>query len=361
MFAFLGCFLFLWGTPASASQLNFSVNPVIPENQQDKDKSYFDLKIEPGQEQVLTVVLKNGTDKEVEIETSISRATTNLNGVVEYGKTKDKKDASLVHNLEDFVKLPEKNTIVPANGEKELLINVTAPANEFEGILTGGLTFKEVNGVTEKEKESSGLAIKNEYAYVVGLVLHGTNENMPSDIKLTSVGAAQVNARNVINATLQNPKAKYLNQLAINATVTKKGSTEILYSAKKDNMQMAPNSHFNFPISLDGQPLKAGTYTVTMKATSLEDSWELTKDFTIEKEQADKLNAQDVSIKEDNTWIYIAIGVGVLVLLGIILFLIYRHKRKERLKKERMKRKKQERQRRRKQQEKEKARQKVQI
>lgn len=326
-----------WSFTSQAAEMNFSVDTKIPENQQDTGKSYFDLKLGVKEEQVLTVVLKNNTDEEVVVETSFNRATTNLNGVVDYGARKEASDASLLYNIEDFVQLPEKETTIPAQSEKNVEIKLNSPEKAFEGILAGGLTFKEKQKGAEKEKEEKGkgLDIENQYAYVVGLVLHGENENIPSEIKLTKAEAGQLNARNAIKATLQNPKPKYLNELSIKAEVTQKGKKEVLYSNSKENMQMAPNSNFTFPILLDGKPLKAGEYTVTMNIKSVSDKWTVTKDFTINKKAAAEYNEKDVSIVKDNTWIYIISGVCLLCLVGICSYLMYQHRKKERLRKER--------------------------
>ncbi|CAD5896366.1 C-terminal membrane anchored cell surface protein [Carnobacterium maltaromaticum] len=330
-----------FGIPNSqASQLNFSVTPILPENQKDKDKSYFDLQVEKAKEQELTVKLKNGTDKNVTVDTSINRATTNLNGVVEYGKTKDKKDASLVYNIEDFIEITEPEIDIPAHEEKQLILKVKGIPEVFDGILVGGLTFKEKQEEEDtKEDTSQGLAIANEYAYVVGIVLHGENEDIPSDIKLTNAEAAQVNARNVINASLQNPKPKYLSNLSIDAVVTKKGSKDVLYSSKKKDMQMAPNSNFSYPIPLEGEALKSGEYNVSMNIKSVNDQWELSKDFTIDKETADSLNEKDVTIKKNDTWIYVVIGFSLLMIaLAIILVILYKYRKQERIKKEKQRR-----------------------
>lgn len=328
-----------FGIPSSeASQLNFSVTPILPENQKDKDKSYFDLQVEKAKEQELKVTLKNGTDKKVIVDASINRATTNLNGVVEYGKTKDKKDSSLVYNIEDFIEIIEPEIDIPAHGEKQLILKVKGIPEIFQGILVGGLTFKEKQEIeTNKEDKSQGLAIENEYAYVVGIVLHGENEDIPSDIVLTNAEAAQVNARNVINASLQNPKPKYLSNLSVDAVVTKKGSKDVLYSSKKKDMQMAPNSNFSYPIPLEGEALKPGEYTVSMNVKSLNDQWELSKDFTIDKETADSFNEKDVTIKKNDTWIYLVIGFCLLMIgLVIVVVIQYKYRKQERLKKERL-------------------------
>lgn len=329
--------IFTWNCESQASQLNFSVNPVIPDNQQDKESSYFDLKLEPDQEQDLTVTLKNSTNKSVLVDTSINRATTNLNGVVEYGKIDVKKDSSLLYNIEDLVKVTEPEIEIPPNGEKNLILKVKAPAVNFDGIIAGGLTFKEKNNESgEEEKNNGGLAIKNEYAYVVGFVLHGENENIQPNLELKKVKEGQVNVRNVINATFQNPNPMYLNNLTIDAKISKENSTDVLYSSKQSDMQMAPNSNFAFPIPLKGESLKSGTYILTVEASSSNDKWKFSKKFTITKENAKKLNTKDVSIEKDNSWMFIVLFGVLFVFILVLLYLVLHHRKKERLRRERI-------------------------
>lgn len=48
--------LFGWiGVEAHASEFNFAVTPTIPENQVDKSKTYFDLKMAPGAKQTVEI------------------------------------------------------------------------------------------------------------------------------------------------------------------------------------------------------------------------------------------------------------------------------------------------------------------
>nr|WGD97680.1 DUF916 domain-containing protein [Bacillus safensis] len=75
----------------NASELNFSVITVIPRNQIDQSKSYFDLKVKPSQKQTLQILMRNDTNQQIVIEPKVHTATTNVNGVVEYGKTEEKK------------------------------------------------------------------------------------------------------------------------------------------------------------------------------------------------------------------------------------------------------------------------------
>ncbi|MFE3577386.1 WxL protein host-binding domain-containing protein [Lysinibacillus sp. NPDC059133] len=50
--------------------------------------------------------------------------------------------------------------------------------------------------------------------------------------------------------------------------MTEKGRIEVLYQAKKQDVQMAPNSSFDYPIPLDGEKFKTGEYTLHIKAKS---------------------------------------------------------------------------------------------
>ncbi|MBK5491839.1 DUF916 and DUF3324 domain-containing protein [Bacillus sp. TH13] len=317
----------VWFTPfASASKFNFGVYTVIPDNQIDKQKTYFNLKMEPNQKQTLTIQLKNDTEKDVVIEPKIHSATTNLNGVIEYGPTKIKRDSTLPYELGELIQT-DKEVTVPAKGSKDLQLQVTMPEQEFKGILAGGITLEEKKA-DEKNKQDTkeGLSIENKYAYVVGITLQENDEKVKQDLKLPDVKAGQVNARNVINATLHNPTSTYINKFEVDAVITKKGKTEELYTSKKQNMQIAPNSNFDFPIALNGEKLEPGTYTVHVKAKSSEEAWEFKKDFTIKDEEAKQFNEKDVSIEEPNYLWYI-VGLLFILLAGLLWFLFWKRKK----------------------------------
>lgn len=341
--------LLFFSIPAQASEFNFAVNPVIPENQLDKELTYFDLKMDKGAKQTLNVQLRNDTDKDITVEASINSATTNLNGVVEYGTNKIKPDKSLKYNLEDYSKIDSEITLAK-HTEKEVPIIVNMPKESFDGVMAGGVTFKEK---TDDSKGNSadkdkGLSIKNEYSYVVALLLRQNTTDVQPDLKLKTIEPDQVNARNVINIGLQNPKATYLNQLNVDASIYKKGSNDALYKSQKDGMQMAPNSHFSYPVALNGEKLQAGKYVMKMTAYGNKDAsgkfkvkdstgkdasytyrWHFEKEFEVQSDVADKLNEKDVSIEKDNHWIYWLIGILILLLLLLLLWFYLRKRKKE--------------------------------
>lgn len=332
----------------SANEFNFSVNPVLPENQANK-VGYFDLLMKPGTSQTLTVSVENSTDKTVVVEQAIASATTNINGVVEYSPNTIKSDTSLSYNLADLAKLPKEITLTP-HSKQDVHIEINMPNKDFKGIISGGITFKEKNTETKTNSSSKGLSIQNKYAYVVALLMQQDKAKVAPDLKLNTVAPGQVNFRNVINANLQNPKAGYLNQMYVNTTVKSLTNSNLSYTSNKESMQMAPNSNFDYPISVgEGQRIQAGKYRLTMtvygqknlngkyamkdvkgKEQKFDYQWQFTRDFEITGEKASELNKKDVTVKPDYSWlIWLIVGIIIVLLAFLFFFILWKRRKKE--------------------------------
>lgn len=316
-------------TFSKASELNFSVNAVIPDNQIDKEKSYFDLKVTPGEKQKLIVKLRNTTDKEIVINPHIQSAKTNKNGVIDYTPNKIKKDDTLKIAMEDVAKVPEEVT-VPPQSEKDLTIEVTVPKDKFDGVILGGIYLKEDTSKNKEEDKENDVAIKNEYSYVVALQMRQNNNKVKPMLHMNEVNPETQNARNVIVANIQNSEPMIISKLKIDATVNKKGSKDNLAILKKENLQVAPNSNFNIAVPLEGEKLEAGTYILNMKAESAGKEWQFKKEFSISADKATTMNEKDVTLeKETPTMLYIFLGVAFLIVIAVVIyFIIRRNKRK---------------------------------
>lgn len=316
-------------TFSKASELNFSVNAVIPDNQIDKEKSYFDLKVTPGEKQKLIVKLRNTTDKEIVINPHIQSAKTNKNGVIDYTPNKIKKDDTLKIAMEDVAKVPEEVT-VPPQSEKDLTIEVTVPKDKFDGVILGGIYLKEDTSKNKEEDKENDVAIKNEYSYVVALQMRQNDNKVKPMLHMNEVNPETQNARNVIVANIQNSEPMIISKLKIDATVNKKGSKDNLAILKKENLQVAPNSNFNIAVPLEGEKLEAGTYILNMKAESAGKEWQFKKEFSISADKATTMNEKDVTLeKETPTMLYIFLGVAFLIVIAVVIyFIIRRNKRK---------------------------------
>jgi len=341
--------VFAGGTQVFASEFSFSVTPIAAANQIDKSKSYFDLQLKPGQKETVYVQLRNDLAREVKVDVAVNHATTNSNVIVDYSTSTKTADASMKYDLAKIVQAPKQVTLKPHSVVK-VPFQLQMPAATFNGVLAGGITFKEAKTTkTSQSSSGQGLAINNEYSYVVALLMRQNSTAVAPNMTLHTVKPDQINARNVISANLQNNQMTYINQVAIQAQVTKKGDSKVLYSANKTALQIAPNSNFNFPVALNGQALEPGTYHIKLivdgnksdngkyargkdsKGQSLryQNEWVLEKDFTISAATAQDLNKKDVTIKTDYTWIYILVGIGLLLLVLLIIWLIWRKKQKD--------------------------------
>lgn len=318
----------LFGIKASASEFNFTVKTVIPDNQINKKQTYFNLFMEPSQKQTIVVELRNDTDKDVTVLVDINSAITNKSGVVEYGRNDVELDGTLKYDM-GIIITTDSEVVVPANGNYMLKLNINMPEEEFDGIIAGGIRLKEKvdeenSSISDSE---SGMSIKKEFAYEVAILLRVNENKLTPKLQLNDVFPNQINFRNVISANIQNTKAMYMNNMTVEAKVTKKADNIILYEENKEGIQMAPNSNFSFPISLNGKKMKAGEYTLKLTATSMKETWTWTKDFTIEKEEAKTFNAADVSLQNDYSWlVYVVIGMGILLMVLILWMILSKGK-----------------------------------
>ncbi|OOG24827.1 cell surface protein [Enterococcus casseliflavus] len=312
---------------AEEGTLNFYVTPEFPDSQVEGSGGYFDLNLSPGTSEKLTLELQNAIDEPIVVAITTHTAYTNVNGVVEYGKNAEEPDSSLTHSIAELIETPETIEL-DGNETRKITLTLNMPEEEFGGFLAGGLRLSEVKEeADEEESEGEGLAIKNEFAYVVGVVASNSRDTIQADLDLLDVFPDQLNYRNVISATIQNFTSTFVNWLEVDASVQRKGEEKILYETSKEQMQMAPNSHFNFPISLNGDRFQSGDYVLNLTARSGEEEWSWTEEFTIEADEARSLNRQDVTIDSSPNWLLIGSVISIVCLLAIITYLVVQNRK----------------------------------
>lgn len=162
-----------------ASEFNYSVTPLPSEYQIDKEKTYFDLLLAPNQTTELKVKLKNDTEKEVKGKIAINNAITNSNVIIDYGENTIKKDQSLLYDLSELVDYPSSVVLKPKS-KQIVTFQVKMPSTAFDGVIAGGITFEEeAEETTSKDSVEKGLAIDNDYSYIVALLLRQTKKTYP--------------------------------------------------------------------------------------------------------------------------------------------------------------------------------------
>lgn len=307
-----------------------------PENQVTPGGS-LKLKMNPKQEQEVTVELENYSDEEITIDLALSGARTNGNGVLEHGPNDFKKDKSMKYDLPDLVTIPD-SVKVPAKGKADLVVAIKMPEVAYDGIVTGGIEMQKAGqDDAEAGSNTGGQTIVNKVAYLFGVTLSMTDKEVSPELELQKVYPELANYKNAIFLDVANTEAVKVENLVLDAVITKKGSEEVLYESKKANMAMAPNTLMSYPISLAGEEMVAGTYTATIKASNGDKEWSWTENFVITDEDADKFNQGDVNVVQERglNWKMIAVivFVGLFIIVGIFLAIRVMNQKKEQSKK----------------------------
>lgn len=308
--------------------MSYSVKANLPENQRNKEHTYFDLLMEPKQKQTISITFENNSEKPIELEVNYHTAQTNDNGVIDYKGIKERKDSSLAYDLNELI-TGDQTVKLNGNEKKEVLYTITMPEQKFEGILLGGFH------IHKKVKESSmnqKVQIKNDYSYVIGIQLTETEEKVTPELKLNTVEPGLNNYRTTLFANLQNTTATMITNMTVTAEVYKEKSKEVLHKTVKNNQSMAPNSNYNFPISWDNQSFQTGKYRLKLNAVDKAGhKWSFNKDFEI-KDNAKKYNEEAVDVKgqvnKNDYIIYVLIFI-IIVALVTIVFLLFNLNRKK--------------------------------
>lgn len=317
---------------AFADGMGYSVKAIIPENQIDKTKTYFDLKMTPGQTQNLELEIKSSSSETLNLAVEPYIATTNQNGELEYSVEPEKNDSTLVYPITRLISGKQKVTLLPKE-TKRITFSLKMPKKAFEGKIVGGFNVYDEanNGTKETASKKNEVQIKNVFSVVIGIQLRENLDKVKPELKLNTVKAGLFNYRTAITANIQNIKSDFVSELTLNAKIRKNGSKKVIYEAEKSEMAMAPNSNFNFPISLENQELAAGSYDLEVTAHSKKDEWTFNKKFRITEDEATQLNAEAVEIEKQptNTFIMIIISVVSFIFVLMIVFIVVLWRRKK--------------------------------
>lgn len=303
----------------TAEGMSFSVVPLLPENQIDNNKSYFDLKMSINQTQEIQVKLINNTDRDLVVDVSANTATTSDNGVAVYGPRIDKKrDSSLEISFSDIVELYDSEININANGSEIVTLKINMPDKEFDGILLGGLQFTERSQSEEVKKNKN--QSKNKFSYVLGVSLRETERKIVPKLECNNVYIEQQGYRNMIKINLQNIQPEIIRDLKVQVKVFKGKDVKLLLEEKKSNMRMVPNSNFDFPIIFNKRKLDKGHYRIEVIATAENRVYTWTKYLIIKSDQIKRVNF--ISVDQKNSSSIRLIIVCVLIVVLAIFFII---------------------------------------
>ncbi|MEI5991638.1 hypothetical protein A5881_003175 [Enterococcus termitis] len=317
--------------------LEFSVQAIRPDTQIETNKTYFVIETKPNESQVLHVKVKAAVEEPIKVQVSLLNGTTGIGGNIEYDPLIKDVDETLKNPITEIAKVSQTEITLENFEEKTVDIVVTPPNDSYEGIKLGAIVF---NLAEEEDSTKKKSMVENAFQYRIGLITSETNEDYDNakNLDLISTKADLTLGRKQISAVIHNSDPKIADNLNIEATVKKKGSSNVLKRQAVTNARMAPNSTYDFLIDWGAEDIKAGDYVVDMKAKNEQDEWKWQSEFTISEGYAKKLNEETVFKLESPKWLPFVVVATILIIVGVTTALIIRNARWKQILKERMKR-----------------------
>ncbi|HGW2895120.1 TPA: DUF916 and DUF3324 domain-containing protein [Enterococcus faecalis] len=305
-----------FGQLALADSNDFSVIPVLPENQNPDVPSYFDLIVTPNQQQTLQVKIKNNSNENVKYKLYVNTATTNQNGIIDYSISDFEKDESMKLSLKECITLNESVVEVPANSEKEVSLELNIPEAPFEGIALGGIT---VEPIAEEDNE----AVNNLFTRTLAIQIAESTTAIVPELYGGEVLVSQENLRNNIKFELRNSTPTIISKVKAEIAITKQGDKQPILEQTKEHLSFAPNSKFSLMTEWNGQ-FESGKYVYSIDLKDDEgNKWTFSKEFEIKTEEAEKLNETSVDEKKSSVKDYLLyIVVLFIVLMGALIWVI---------------------------------------
>lgn len=300
------------------NEVGFTVEPILTDEQIDPSKGYYFIPVVPGEETTLKLNVKSTIKEPRTVNISVEDAYTNQNGQIDYNGTNVKRDKSLKNSLSEITNVSDKEITVKELETKTITITVNSPSKHFDGVKVAAIC------VTKKDSKNEETGINTSYGYRVGIMITEDKDidyNNSETLNLLNVIPTVHQGKRVIQSTFQNPEPKILNNLTVETKLRKKGSNEVLRKRTTSDMRMAPNSQFDFATNWGIDPIKPGTYILSIKAASNEKEWTWEREFTIGDKEAKKINEEASLTITYPSWVpvvVILLGIATLVNIGLL-------------------------------------------
>ncbi|NKC68531.1 DUF916 and DUF3324 domain-containing protein [Vagococcus fluvialis] len=304
---FTMCILNTEKIKVEARTSQFSMDAILPENQINTNKTYFDLLVKPGITQNISILLTNRTNDRLPLSIDITTAVTNNHGVIDYTSTQNNFDSSLLYPLSELIRLEDKMITLEAKEQRKINLSIVIPKKSFEGIILGGIYVKPF-------KTTKVNNIEIQQAMVKAISLRMNEKKVPYNIKLIDKQIGEIGNRKFFQVNIQNTQPVIMNDIIINARIFDKNGRTVLENESK-NIQMAPNSNFYYGLPLkQGDFKKNGEYTVQINVKHVNEIWSFEEEFSVNTLIGNNNKAREV-IKDE-------FRINQIILLGIVILMI---------------------------------------
>ena len=294
---------------------SFSVRAILPQNQEREESTFFDLRMEPGQEQIVNIEVINHTKETIEIEVAVFTATTNKNGFAEYQLSPEVPDDTLPYLMEDVI-TTTSYVEVPPEGAKWVPFHIKMPEEAYDGVLAGGLEMRRV--VSEEQSTTRGL--RNVYSFLTVILLH-QGEAVSPQIISRGTEVEFYGAEGLFSTNFQNTEAAFASDLEIQTRVTDRETKEVIFESKTEGLQMVPHSDFWYQFQLSEDELSEGIYIINYILKSGDLSWEIKEYIRITGEsplEGYVMSRGEVLFLRWRRWLGAFLGLALLMITVIM-------------------------------------------
>lgn len=276
--------IFIQASGEEIENIGFTVEPIFPENQVNKNLGYFDLITKPGEKQTIQLKISSLKKEPVVVDIGVTNATTNRYGKIDYGQHESKLDSSQKLPLTEIVTIDKEFQQVTVQNFEEKIVSVSVdpPEEAFEGIKLGAITL-----IDSAENNK----LENDYGYRIGILLNEDRKNYSQfgSLILDSVSAGLDNGFEMIKLEFRNPTPQVIKKLTVDVEIREKGYKKVIESFTFSDGSIAPNSQFVLGIPWDIKKIGIGLYDVKIiaKNTDKEWSWSETLEVKMTKELED--------------------------------------------------------------------------
>lgn len=340
-------FLFLLFLPATTtfavnkeSDFTFQMSIIFPNNQTNRNISYFDLKVEPKKKQELSLSITNTGKETKKIKIKPSDSWTNQDGKIIYEKDLHDNETVNTSSFPFSTLIKEKSKVVEIQPGKNKVVSFTlmTPEESFDGVILGAFL------ATTLDNENANVegAIDNKLQIIKAVVLRESEKNVKPKFKINEIKPSIVDFQKAVSINIYNEAPIIIDDAKIRVDIYRDNIKKPIKSKIVKDVCMAPNSNFYLPISFGETSLDSGSYSVYIKIKYDMYNQEFNKKFKINKNELYKLESDSrLMIQKPKFKGYIIIGIVILiVLLSLIYINLKLKKRKKKKKKTRKKKRK---------------------